>query len=352
MRLSLLLLCSVPVLTLSFACDIVFSSLRWRCTTRQNQQFDLQHQVSTAEGNINSHHNLTQSSSTHTSARDKLDTLVSKKNTDDTSIDVPRHIAFICDGNSRWAELNSLPTSIGHARGADRVIKLISSLRPRQSETNQSDSSIYFRRVQYCTLFAFSTENWSRPKSEIDTIFKLIERVAIQYQQHDAIKNGQIQIQILGDLDDNRIPSGMRNALNKLQFDSREACSHRQSNNDADENNILIVCLAINYGGRADLLQATAKLAQAIAAGEVVPPGTTIDEAEITKRLYTANLPDPDLIIRTGGENRLSNFLLWNAAYAELCFSDVLWPDFDEVALEEAITWYGKRNRRFGGRED
>lgn len=314
-----------------------------------NHQLSLQNFISSEDGTINSHHNLTQSSSTHllSSGQDKLDAFTSKTIDDLTTLDVPRHIAFICDGNSRWAELNSLPTSIGHARGADRVIKLISSLRPRQSETNLSDNSVCFRRVQYCTLFAFSTENWSRPKSEIESIFKLIERVAIQYQQHDAIKNGQIQIRVLGNLDDKRIPAGTRNALNNLQLISRETRPHK---NGAGEN-VLTICLAINYGGRADLLQAATKLAQAISVGEI-KHGTTIDESEISKRLYTDKLPDPDMIIRTGGEKRLSNFLLWNAAYAELYFSDLLWPDFNVSALEEAISWYGKRKRRFGSRKE
>lgn len=304
----------------------------------------------------NSHSGATSTSSSRLSwltQSEHIDTSIAKEADNISKLDVPRHIAFICDGNSRWAELNSLPKSIGHARGADRVINLISSLRPRQSQTNQSNTTTTLQRVQYCTLFAFSTENWSRPKSEIEAIFKLIERVAVQYQQHDAIQNGQMQIRVLGDLEDDRIPEGTRSALNKLQLDSRETCDKRKeldTNNVMETNHdILTVCLAINYGGRADILQAAAKLAKAVTAGEIEPESIH-DEAEISKRLSTADLPDPDLIIRTGGEKRLSNFLLWDAAYAEIYFSDLLWPDFDEGALEEAIIWYGKRNRRFGGR--
>ena len=269
-----------------------------------------------------------------------------------SNVDVPRHIAFICDGNSRWAELKSLPKSIGHAAGADNVINIISSLRqlrPEYITAHSNETSIHYQQVQYCTLFAFSTENWSRPPSEIKKIFKLIEKVAMQYQQHDVIKNGQIQIQVLGDLEDCRIPEETRNALNELQLYSREACEKTRTNQSRDQSDILTVCLAINYGGRADILQAATKLAQSIAWGEL-PLNTTIDGSEISKRLCTANIPDPDLIIRTGGEKRLSNFLLWNAAYAELYFSDVLWPEFDEDALDEAIVWYSKRKRRFGGR--
>ncbi|KAL3781697.1 hypothetical protein HJC23_009915 [Cyclotella cryptica] len=268
------------------------------------------------------------------------------------NFDVPRHIAFICDGNSRWAELKSLPKSMGHAAGADRVINVISRLRQSQPQqptsTGDKGNALKCQRVQYCTLFAFSTENWSRPASEIATIFTLIEKVAIQYQQHDAIRNGQIQIEVVGNLDDNRIPEGTRSELRKLQRDSQAACDKRRDQ-EIDNHDVLTVCLAINYGGRADILLAAKKLAQSIVSGEI-PPAAINDEIEISSRLSTSSLPDPDLIIRTGGEKRLSNFLLWNAAYSELYFSDVLWPDFDEVALKDALVWYGKRNRRFGGR--
>ncbi|KAL7488723.1 hypothetical protein ACHAW6_014343 [Cyclotella cf. meneghiniana] len=277
---------------------------------------------------------------------------VSKAENGTNRFDVPTHIAFICDGNSRWAEMNSLPKSMGHAAGADRVVNLISFLRRCQSQTSAPTdgerNTLECRRVQYCTLFAFSTENWSRPESEIATIFTLIEKVAIRYQQHDAIRNGQIQIELLGNLDDNRIPEGTRNELRKLQLDSRTACDKRRAQ-EKGHNDVLTVCLAINYGGRADILLAAKKLVQSIVSGET-PPDAIDDEIQISSRLSTSSLPDPDLIIRTGGEKRLSNFLLWNAAYSELYFSDILWPDFDEVALNEALLWYGKRNRRFGGR--
>ncbi|KAL7471676.1 hypothetical protein ACHAXS_011977 [Conticribra weissflogii] len=307
--------------------------------------------------------------------------------------DLPRHIAFICDGNSRWAELNSLPKSMGHAAGADRVMNILKALQtqsrwqPQQQqqrqqqqqqqpdqydnidevqETKSNDEKRSNSRVEYCTLFAFSTENWARPKSEITTIMKLMERMAVQYRE-TAIREGNIQIKVLGDLDDERIPEGTRRKLRKLEDDTESACQKRkkQSNiisNSHDENecfnednrDILTICLAINYGGRADILSAVQKLAQSIASGETISsnPDGSIDESDLSKHLCTRHIPDPDLIIRTGGEKRLSNFLLWNAAYAELYFSDLLWPDFDDEALEEALLWYGTRNRRFGGRKE
>ena len=262
------------------------------------------------------------------------------------------HYSFYLCGQFYILPTHHWSSAQQHGAGADRVVNLISFLRRRQSQTSApadgERNTLECRRVQYCTLFAFSTENWSRPESEIATIFTLIEKVAIRYQQHDAIRNGQIQIELLGNLDDNRIPEGTRNELRKLQLDSRTACDKRRAQ-EKDHNDVLTVCLAINYGGRADILLAAKKLVQSIVSGET-PPDAIDDEIQISSRLSTSSLPDPDLIILTGGEKRLSNFLLWNAAYSELYFSDVLWPDFDEVALNEALLWYGKRNRTFGGR--
>lgn len=305
--------------------------------------------------------------------------------------DLPRHIAFICDGNSRWAERNSLPKSMGHAAGADRVMNLLKTLQTQSRwqqqqqqrqqldpdennvSNNENDNRLFehkkekhVSRIEYCTLFAFSTENWSRPTSEISTIMKLMEQMAVRYRD-TAIREGNIQIKVLGDLDDERIPEGTRRELRKLEYDTMFACQkHRNQSTlddtyqdenerfDVDNHDILTIYLAINYGGRADILNAAQKLAQSIASGEILSsnPDGSIQESELSKHLSTRHLPDPDLIIRTGGEKRLSNFLLWNAAYAELYFSDLLWPDFDDDALEEALIWYGTRNRRFGGRKE
>ena len=307
-----------------------------------------------------------------------------------TTGELPRHVAFICDGNSRWSTRLSLPKSIGHAAGADRVINVIKVLQRYQSSSSSSSSSSYSDEdsdcksllsqttnantehtipktttsaaaaaaphhgmIEYCTLYAFSTENWTRSAKEINTIFKLMEQIAIQYRSHDSIQSGKVQIDLLGDLEDERIPSGAKKELQRLQRESKVMCDKRRRGEFGNSSpaNILTVCLAINYGARADILQAAQKLAQSIAAGEI-SPDAVMDESEISKRLCTAHIPDPDLIIRTSGETRLSNFLLWDAAYAELYFTDLLWPDFDEEALEEALVWYGKRKRRFGGRNE
>jgi len=286
---------------------------------------------------------------------------VTQKEEATTTSELPRHIAFICDGNSRWSKRQFLPKSMGHAAGADRVVNLIKALQQYQPPItggNDNDNGI-----QYCTLYAFSTENWARSPQEINTIFQLMERIAIQYRSHESITSGKVQIDLLGNLEDERIPLGAKRELLRLQKESREACRRRKeqllfgNNHSHDTNttyhNVLTICLAINYGARADILQAAQKLAQAIASGEISPTDiSTMNESEISKRLCTAHIPDPDLIVRTSGETRLSNFLLWDAAYAELYFTELLWPEFDEVALEEALVWYGKRKRRFGGRNN
>ena len=310
--------------------------------------------------------------------------------------DLPKHVAFICDGNSRWAQSKSLHESLGHVAGADRVVNLIKTLQrlridtgedaDNTDETTALQSNIDIKedrrtakqqqkqqkqtRIEYCTLFAFSTENWSRPQLEIAALFTLITQTAIKYQTHSSILNGTIQISLLGNINDDRIPDDMRSALLELVKVSTDACDERRrrrrlllqegEDNDRDcieDDDILTICLAINYGGRADILQAATRLAQSIASGEVTLDNnddTTQQQQQlenlISSRLSTSTIPDPDLIIRTGGEYRLSNFLLWNVAYTELYFSDLLWPDFDNDELIKALSWYGRRNRRFGGR--
>ena len=304
--------------------------------------------------------------------------------------DLPKHVAFICDGNSRWAQSKSLHESLGHVAGADRVVNLIKTLQclridddndahdtlpstrqsniDKEEEGSQSTNQQQKQqtRIEYCTLFAFSTENWSRPQLEITALFKLITQTALQYTKHSSILNGMIQITLLGNIYDDRIPKDMRVALLELVKVSTDACNERrrrrlllevEDDNDTTDD-ILTICLAINYGGRADILQAATRLAQSIASGEVTLDNnddTTQqqqleNESLISSRLSTCTIPDPDLIIRTGGEHRLSNFLLWNVAYTELYFSDLLWPDFNNDELIKALSWYGRRNRRFGGR--
>ena len=238
--------------------------------------------------------------------------------------------------------------------------------------------------IQYCTLFAFSTENWSRPSYEINAIFALIERISRRYRTTAtnksslAFHDGKVRFHLLGNIEDNRIPSSTREELYELVRCSNIACDNRNERRrrkKSDGNNIVIddtddiptltICLAINYGGRADIVRAATEYAQSIidAASSfptthantttILPPiinNNSMDENEITKRLCTANIPNVDLIVRTGGECRLSNFFLWESAYAELYFCDTLWPDFGDDALHEALDWYSNRERRFGGR--
>jgi undecaprenyl diphosphate synthase len=300
--------------------------------------------------------------------------------------------------SSSFSSFSIARSMMGHVAGANRVVDLIDSILSMREKERERRRLMRMRRwsrdnreiehydddvsvedydddaLRCITIFAFSTENWSRPKYEIDAIYELIENMSRKYRLYDrSIKDGKVRIRILGNIDDDRIPNRTRDELRMLERTSDEACDLMNSrktgrrrrggtmtttslenddNDDRDDDDdALTVCLAINYGGRADILRAATELARSIvddAASESNP--SVIDETEITKRLCTSNLPDVDLIIRTGGERRLSNFFLWEGAYAELYFCDTLWPDFDEVSINEALAWYGKRKRRFGGR--
>ena len=222
---------------------------------------------------------------------------------------LPRHIAIIMDGNGRWAKKRGLPRTAGHKIGAETF----------------RDIAAYCRElgVEYLTVYAFSTENWKRPKDEVDTIMRLLE----QYLQEaiDTMEKDQIRLRILGDA------TALSPKLQRM-IDEANTVSSRNTGFQAN------ICL--NYGGRDEILHA----ARACAAA-----GEEITEENLEKHLYSAGLPDPDLIIRPSGELRLSNFLLWQCAYAEFYFCDTLWPDFDQQALDAAIIDYQKRDRRFGG---
>lgn len=235
---------------------------------------------------------------------------------------VPRHVAFICDGNSRWAEARGLPSSAGHAAGADRLMKCLETLKELG--------------VECCTMYGFSTENWKRSEREIRDILRVIEDTGDRFYARALREN--VRVKILGNVEDERIPPSLRSVLQKLEKDTSRGGTAQQ----------LTVCLAINYGGRQDIVNAGVRMAKAVAAGDI--DAADITEETVASYLYTADVPDPDLIIRTGGEQRLSNFLLWNMAYAELYFSNTLWPDFDGTCVREAIGWYSSRSRRFGGR--
>lgn len=224
---------------------------------------------------------------------------------------VPRHIGIIMDGNGRWAKNRGLPRTAGHIQGAKTFKKCVGYCRDMG--------------VECVTFYAFSTENWKRPKAEVDAIMKLFS----QYLD-DAMKMTEenAKFVFLGD------PEPLSDELKKKIRIVTDASA---------ENKGIVCCIAINYGGRDDIVHAVRSIMNDnISADEV-------DEALISERLYTKNLPEVDLIIRPSGEQRLSNFLIWQAAYAEYVFMDVLWPDFSKSDLEEAVAEYSRRNRRFGG---
>ena len=228
---------------------------------------------------------------------------------------VPRHIAIILDGNGRWAKKRGLPRTAGHAAGAETFRKIA-----------------YYCRdigVDYLTVYAFSTENWKRPEGEVKTIMRLLDkylREAIDTMERDGMK-----MRIFGDV------SGLSPELQELAHRTDEIADHI----DGFQAN---VCL--NYGGRDEIIHAAKRWAEDLAAGKA--DGELTEEA-FSRYLYSANVPDPDLMIRPGGEQRLSNFLLWQCAYAEFYFTDVLWPDFTPEELDKAIAAFRSRDRRYGG---
>jgi undecaprenyl diphosphate synthase len=225
---------------------------------------------------------------------------------------LPRHIAFIMDGNGRWAGQRGSSRLRGHRAGVANIRPIIKSL----SE----------RGVEYVTLYAFSTENWNRPEGEVRGLFRLLEEV-IDREARELHKNG-VRIRHVGSLE------GLSPKLQKSINKALEL---------TEKNTRLTLGIAFNYGGRAEIVDAVRRL---IADG--VPPGD-IDEELFARYLYTADFPEVDLVIRTGGEVRTSNFLVWQAAYAEYYFTPVLWPDFGEEELEKALATYSQRQRRFGG---
>ncbi len=224
---------------------------------------------------------------------------------------VPRHVAIIMDGNGRWARQHMLPRVAGHKRGVETVRQIV--------------RACIERGVEHLTLFAFSSENWRRPAAEVDTLMELFV-IALEREVDKLHKNG-VRLRIVGDLD----RFGPR--LNKLIKEGEKLTSG---------NRRLTLNIAANYGGRWDILQAVNRLLQEHEGKEPV------GEADLASRLCLADTPEPDLFIRTGGERRISNFLLWQLAYTELYFTETLWPDFDTAALDAAIDSYRTRERRFG----
>lgn len=239
-----------------------------------------------------------------------------KKKIDIDMNNIPKHIAIILDGNGRWAENRGLPRSVGHQEGANAVKRTI--------------ELAYDMGVKYITFFAFSSENWSRPKTEVDGLMDLYLKYLKSAEEETNDKNVRIRI------------IGSRQGLSKEMIDQIDKIE--KNTIDKDQMNIII---ALNYGGRQDILQATQKIADDIQKG--ILSKDNITEEDIKKRLYTEDVPDPDLLIRTSGEMRISNFLIWQCSYSEFYFPKVLWPDFREKHFKEAIAEYQRRNRRFGG---
>lgn len=222
---------------------------------------------------------------------------------------MPRHVAIIMDGNGRWATRRGLPRTAGHKVGSENFVKTV-------------DSCIRLG-LECLTVYAFSTENWQRSADEVEGIMKIMHAYIIKYVPELMKKN--VRLRILGDLS---------------YFDEESRKALLESENKLENNTGLTLCIALSYGGRNEIRQAVEAL--------IKEGATEISEQSISDKLYTASLPDPDLVIRTGGEKRISNFLLWQSAYAEYYFSDDLWPDFNEEKLKEAIAEFGKRKRRYG----
>lgn len=229
---------------------------------------------------------------------------------------LPTHIAIIMDGNGRWAKQRMLSRSIGHREGSKnvkRIVKYCGDL-----------------GVSYMTLYAFSTENWSRPKEEVDLLMDLL--LEFLRNAESELDGADVRIHVIGDR------SALNDAIN-AEIDRVEKVT--------ENNKSLWLNIAINYGGRHELNSAVVEIAKKVSDG--VMSCDEIDEKCISDHLYTAGMPEPDLIIRTSGEARLSNFLMWQSAYSEFYFTDVLWPDFNEEEMKTAIVEFQKRNRKFGG---
>ena len=229
---------------------------------------------------------------------------------------VPRHIAIIMDGNGRWAQKRGLPRTLGHRQGAETVRRVVEAA---------ADAG-----VKYLTLFGFSTENWSRPTDEVRELMSLM-RHYVRGNVADLHKNG-VRLRIIGE----------RERIDPDVLEIVEQAEQLTSANDR-----LHLTIAFSYGARQEIVMAVRKLAADVQAGKLVPE--EIDVSTVNSALLTADLPDPDLLIRTSGEQRISNFLLWQIAYAELVFVDTFWPDFGKAELNEAIRIYQGRDRRFGG---
>ncbi|MBQ7247611.1 MAG: isoprenyl transferase [Lachnospiraceae bacterium] len=232
-------------------------------------------------------------------------------------MNIPAHIAIILDGNGRWAKLHNLPRQLGHKAGCDNLEQMVEDMARLG--------------VKYFTVYAFSTENWKRSEEEVGALMGFF-RLYIRRLKKRAMAN-DIKVMAIGE-------------RSRFDEDIREAL--RDVEESTAENGGMVFVMALNYGSRDEIVRAVRRLAAGCAEGTLSPG--EIDEDMISRNLDTALIPDPDLLIRTAGEQRLSNFLLWQCAYTEFYYSDVLWPDFHMEELMQAIESYGSRERRFGGR--
>lgn len=225
------------------------------------------------------------------------------------------HIAIIMDGNGRWAKRQGLPRSMGHKKGAE-IVKEIAKAANEKG-------------VKFLTLYAFSTENWGRPKDEVDTLMSLLR----QYLKTDLseLKKNNIRIRFIGER--NMLDADIVQNMHRLERETQD-------------NTGMCLCLAISYGARQEILQAAQKLAALVKNGDLSE--SDVDIQNFSAMLYTYEMPDPDIVIRTSGEQRISNFLLWQAAYAEFFFTKTLWPDFSAQELDDIIEQFKSRERRYG----
>lgn len=229
---------------------------------------------------------------------------------------VPRHVAIILDGNGRWAKKRMLPRNAGHAAGSKNVEKIC--------------AAAWDMGIEYVTMYAFSTENWSRPKEEVDALMKLLHSYLKDCLK--TSKKNNMQVRVIGD-------------ISKLDKDFQERIIELER--VSAENTGLHFQVALNYGSRDEIKRSIISIANEVKEGSLLPEDITEDI--ISSHLDTSGIPDPDLMIRTSGEQRLSNYLLWQLAYAEFYFTDVLWPDFSKKDLQKAVEFYQSRDRRFGG---
>ena len=234
----------------------------------------------------------------------------------DENMVIPEHVALILDGNGRWAKKRGLPRTMGHKEGCVTVEKTV-EIAARMG-------------IKYLTVYGFSTENWKRSEEEVGALMQLFRYYMVRLLKIASANN--VRVKMIGDR--RRFAQDIIDGINRLEEETKD-------------NTGLTFVIAVNYGGRDEIRRAAAKLAEDVKAGKV--EAEDITESVFASYLDTADIPDPDLLIRTSGELRLSNYLLWQLAYTELYVTDCLWPDFDEKELEKAIFQYNKRDRRFGG---